>query len=103
VALAQQITAAYSGELASVEQQRTAALERGDRAVDLRYTVPRDSRGVVERWQEAVVELDAYAAGPSLLTQVTPPDLVALRDWSLAEFLGQLDGARPRPWTGPLD
>ena len=103
VFLAQRITANYAGELASVEQQRTQALERGDRTVDLRYTVGRGTREVVENWQAVVRELDRYAAGSSLLTRATPADQVRLRDWTLGEFIAQLDGAPPRPWTGPTD
>lgn len=103
IQLAQQITSAYAGELAAVEQQRADALARGDLTLDLRYPVRPDGLALVEGWQAVVVELDGYAAGPALLTQATPPDLVDLRDWSLGEFVAQLGGRPPRRWTGPLD
>ena len=103
IELAQQITSAYSGEMAVVDQQRNEALARGDATVDLRYPPIRGTRQIIQAWQSIMDELDDFAAGTALLTQATPPDLVALRNWTIAEFLGQLDGREPTPWQGPLD
>jgi len=104
VELAQHVTSAFSGELAIVEQQRDEALARGEATVDLRYPGVRGTREVVESWREIMDELDRYAAeGTALLTQETPPELLELRNWTVDEFIGQLDGRAPRPWRGPLD
>ncbi len=103
VRLAQQITGAYSGELAAVEEQRTTAFLEGRPTVDLRYPVAPGAREIVEAWRRAMDVLDEYAAGAALLTLATPPDLVELREWSLDELIRQSDGLPPRPWTGGLD
>jgi Histidine kinase-like ATPase domain len=104
VELAQHVTSAFSGELASVDQQRNEALARGDATMDLRYPAVPGTRPVVEQWRQIMDELDDYAAtGTALLTQATPPELVQLRTWTVEEFIRQLEGREPRPWTGPLD
>jgi hypothetical protein len=104
VELAQDVTSAFSGELAIVDQQRNEALARGDATMDLRYPAIPGTRPIIERYRDIMDELDDYAAtGTALLTQATPPELVALRNWTVEEFIGQLDGRAPRPWTGPLD
>jgi len=104
IELAQHVTTAFSGELAIIDQQRDEALARGDATVDLHYPAIPGTRPIVERWRDIMEELDDYAAaGTMLLTQATPPELVELREWTVEEFIGQLDGRPPRPWTGPLD
>lgn len=103
VRLARAITDAYSGELAAVEQQRTEAFRSGTDVVDLAYPAPTGARHFVLAWRETVAMLDAYAEANTLLTLATPPDLVQLRDWTLAQFVAQMDGEAPTPWTGPLD
>jgi Histidine kinase-like ATPase domain len=103
IELAQQITSTYSGELAVVDQQRNDALARGEATVDLRYPAIRGTREIIERWQQVMEELDDFAAGTALLTQATPPELVDLRNWTISEFIGQLEGREPSPWRGPVD
>jgi hypothetical protein len=48
-------------------------------------------------------EADEYCRSDQLLTLATPPTLVAFRRWYLGEFIAQIDGRPPQPWTGPLD
>ncbi len=103
VALAEMLTGSYGQELAAIDEQRTAALVRGDGRVDLVYPAAVRSRDVVLAWKGAMEALDAYADSAALLSLATPPRLVELREWMVAEILRQSDGASPRPWTGPLD
>ncbi len=45
-------------------------------------------------------EADDYCrAGQHLLTLVTPPEALAFRRWYLGEFVRQIAGEQPRPWT----
>ncbi len=42
-----------------------------------------------------------YCRRGTLLALAAPAEVVALREWSLGEFLRQLDGQPPTPWSGP--
>jgi hypothetical protein len=103
VELAEQITGAYAGELAAVDEQRTEAYFAGLATVDVRYPAVPDAARIVGAWQSVMDELDAFAAGSALLSLATPPDLAELRTWTVGEFLGQSAGRPPVPWTGGLD
>ena len=103
VAIAQQITAAYPGELGSADQVRTDAYLRGEATVDLRYPVPPGGRELLHAWRDALHELDAYAATSALLTTRMPADLRELQDWMLGELIRQSEGAPPRAWVGGTD
>lgn len=103
VALAQSITANYSGELGSADQQRTEAFRQGLDTVDIRYPVLPDAVSLVRAWRAVMAELDSYAVANALLTMATPRDLDELNAWIAEEFIRQSEGAAPRPWTGGLD
>ena len=86
----------FSGEQTS---QLQAALERGDRSIDLRYRVPAEARRASIDLGAMLDEADAFCReGKELLTLTTPPAALAFRRWFLAEFVRQLDGEPPLPW-----
>lgn len=103
VALAEMLTTRYSGELATIDQQRMDALLRGDATVDLVYPAAVRSTELIRAWQQAMEALDAYAESAALLSLATPPRLVAFRNWMAEEMVRQSEGAAPRRWTGDLD
>jgi len=81
-----------------------AAVERGDATVDLTYHVPPAAAEGARRLAAMLDEVDDYCrARGYLLTVVTPPASVAYRRWFLGEFVAQLAGAPPTPWSAPCD
>ncbi len=42
-----------------------------------------------------------YCRRGTLLALAAPAEVVALREWTLEEFLRQLDGQQPVRWSGP--
>ncbi|WP_182111800.1 MULTISPECIES: ATP-binding protein [unclassified Actinotalea] len=103
LALAQRMAAGHGGDIATVEAQRTTALLRGDDTIDLRLPSSSASTEMLQAWQDAMDQLDAYAQTAALLSLATPPRLVELRRWMTREMTRQADGLPPRPWSGPLD
>lgn len=101
-AMVAHLTSAYGTELSEPERVRDAAAARGQATVDLRYRVRPETEQTVLAWQAMLQEVDAYCRSQGLLTLARSADLVALSDWVLDEFLGQLQGRAPRPWRPRL-
>lgn len=102
--LVARLTAQYANASAAPDAVREAAVERGDRSVDLTYRTPVEARAATRALQAMLAEADEYCrAGDELLTLAAPADIAAFTDWYLEEFLHQLDGGAPRPWPGSLD
>lgn len=93
----------FGAAVESGAQQREAAYARGDTTTTLEYQVVPESRDVVAAFLEIMTEVDDFCRSGELLTLATPEDLLALRRWSVTEFIRQLDGEAPTPWEGPLD
>ena len=101
-ALVEQLFEHYATELDEPTRRRQEAFDRGEESVTITYPVLPATRGVTLAWRAMMEQVDAFCRDGELLALETPPDLVALREWVLQEFLSQLDGNPPRPWTGPL-
>ena len=80
-----------------------AAYRSGEDYVDLTYEVPPDTAGAVAQLAELLDEADDYCrSGEHLVTTATPPDLVAYRQWLVAEFRNQIAGLAPQRWILPI-
>jgi anti-anti-sigma factor len=81
-----------------------SAYRQGDDYIDVTYYVPREAADAATRLSALLGAADDYCrAGEHLVTLATPPVAVAYRRWLLDEFVGQLAGRPPRPWTMPLE
>jgi anti-sigma B factor antagonist len=81
-----------------------AAVERGDKAIDLTYRLPAPVGEAARSLGELLDEADAYCqAGEHLLTLVTPPECLRYRHWFLREFERQAQGLDPTPWAAFLE
>jgi len=80
-----------------------AALEAGEPTVDLRYEVGPDVAQAALALDGLMREADTFCAAEQLMTLPRSPLLVDFAAWYVGEFVDQLSGAAPRPWTGPLD
>lgn len=98
--LVERLTHQYAGVSDVVEAERDAALDRGERVMDLTYRVPAQIAQAVRDLGAIFDEADAYCRqGEHLLTLATPPDALAYRAWVLRQFTAQIeDGAEPEPW-----
>lgn len=82
----------------SPESQIEAAETRGERTVDLSFSMPASIGDRVARLGELLDAAEAYGMRGKLLT-VTPPDEIRrFRRWYAREIVDQLGGAQPRRW-----
>ncbi len=93
----------FSSAVESGAKQRQAAYDRGDVTTTVVYDMVPESRAIVLAFDEITTEVDDFCRFGDLLTLATPQDLVALRRWSIGQFVRQVDGGAPSPWNGPLD
>jgi hypothetical protein len=98
MSLIDELTSEYSTFTGGIDDVLEAARQRGDRTVDLVYTLPASISIGVRRFLELLDEADAYCRSGDLLTLAPPADAVAFRRWYLEEFVRQIGGEAPRPW-----
>lgn len=101
--LSEQLTGKYSGLSEANNARRDAALAAGEDRIDLEYHVPVEVREPCIQLLDLLDEADDYCRADQLLTLATPPSQVAFRRWYLGEFIAQIDGLPPQPWTGPME
>ncbi len=101
-ALTEDLRERYGATTQAQNEQIDAALAAGDATIDLAFELPDDITDAVQRLGHLLAELDEFCREGELLTLVTPPDLLAYREWFLEEFLRQAqEGEAPRPWQAP--
>ena len=101
IAIIDTLTTRYGAIGSGPESARDAAIDRGERVMDLHYRVP-PSVAEASRLLGAVFdEADEYClAGEHLLTLASPPEALAFRRWFIDEFIRQIAGASATPWRG---
>jgi len=98
LALIEELTGRFAGFTSGPEAELATAAARGDKEVDIVFTVPRDVDEAVTRFTELLSAADDYCRQGDLLTLATPPAAVAFRNWYLGEFVAQSRGSDPTPW-----
>jgi hypothetical protein len=95
------LTRRYGDELSEPDRVRAAAAARGQATVDLAYPAPPGPEGeqVVRAWQAMLAEVDEFCRAEDLLTLQRTPEQVRLQDWVCEQFVRQLRGEPPEPWT----
>ena len=95
------LTRRYGAELSEPDRVRAAAAARGEATVDLAYPASPGPEGeqAVRGWQAMLAEVDEYCRKEDLLTLQRTPEQVRLQDWVCEQFLRQLRGEPPQPWT----
>jgi anti-sigma regulatory factor (Ser/Thr protein kinase) len=79
------------------------AFEQGKDQVDLAYRVPIAAAPLYASLGELLAEANAYCLARRLLTLAATEPEQALRGWLVGEFVNQLKGDEPVPWTGRID
>jgi cation transport regulator ChaC len=93
----------YAAAAARPDAEVDAALERGERTIDLVYHVPAHVTEAAEQLDRLMAEADEFCREQQLLALERPPLQVRLARWYLDEFRRQIAGEPPRPWDGPYD
>ena len=102
LAIVDLLTSQYAEVSSEPEAARDDALERGEQYLDLRYLVPQTVAAATLGLAQIFDEADEYCrAGRHLLSLATPPEALAFRRWFLGEFVRQVQGESPVPWTEP--
>lgn len=102
VALAEGMVSRYGGLMDEIQRARLEALERGELTIDSKLPLVPDAAELMVAYRRVFEEVDEFCRGGHLLALPTPPDLVALREWSTAQVIAQAAGEEPTPWSGPL-
>ena len=103
LALAAETRELYGGYVAAPTGRLAEAAEAGLDTVDSVFQVPASSAAVAARLIQLLDEADRYCReGSHLLTLATPPAAAAYRRWMLDEFVRQIAGEAPRPWSDEL-
>jgi hypothetical protein len=85
------------------EEERRAALERGEVQADFVIAVPVSAAEASRALDGLLDEADDFCRSGELLTLAAPEDATAFRRWYLREVIAQLSGEAPTPWPGGLD
>ena len=99
LAVIEELSERFGGFTAAPQGELQAALERGDQTIDLTFHVPAEAKQAALRLQELLAAADEYCRDGDLLTVAPPPLAVRFRDWYLHEFVAQVDGEPPTPWS----
>ncbi len=99
LALIEELNARFGGFTEAPTLAIQAALDRGDATIDLCYDVPPDAASAAQRLGSLLDEADEFCRSGDLLTLATVPESLAFRRWFLEEFVLQIDGRPPRPWS----
>ena len=96
----EELTGEYSGWTAAQDRQLEDAVASGVESIDLVYQIPSGAGAAAQHLGAMLDDADEYCrAGQHLLTLATPPDLKRYRQWYLGEFVRQLAGEPPTPWS----
>jgi anti-anti-sigma factor len=100
LALIDELDGRFGGFGEEPSEALAAAVERGDKSIDLTYRLPAPVGEAARLLGELLDEADTYCrAGEHLLTLVTPPECRRYRHWFLREFERQAQGLEPMPWA----
>ena len=99
LALIDEVGSRYRGFTENTQQELLDAMDRRQETVDLVYRIPAHVRGATIHLGELLDEADEFCRAGDLLTLATPPEALAYRRWFLNEFVRQIDGEAPMPWS----
>ncbi len=102
VAIAQQLTEKFGALIETLNDQRRAALDAGHARMAFSIPLRPEALPYLQGVMDVLHRTDEYCAQARLLTLPRAPELVALPEWSISEFVGQHGGADPKPWPGPF-
>jgi hypothetical protein len=103
LAVAEEFVTKYGSYSRPIAQDRDAALRRGEVTIDSSVPLPAGTPALVGSIKALLAEVEDYCRRGDLLSLAAPPDIAALREWTMREMLRQYDGEPPTPWSGRVD
>ena len=99
--LVETLTTEFAGVDERADRERDDAIERGESVLDeLVYRVPTALAPACQSLSEMLDEADEFCRkGDLLLSLASSPESVAFRRWILGEFVAQINGRPPLPWS----
>jgi hypothetical protein len=94
------LSSSYGEFTGEQEEALEEAMAVGQESLTLTFHVPPEAAGAALALGAMLDEADEFCrAGRHLLTLATPPELVEYRRWYLQQFVDQIAGAAPVPWS----
>jgi anti-sigma regulatory factor (Ser/Thr protein kinase) len=98
IALVDEMGTSFGGFTTGSEETWRQALEEGAESVDLRFNLPADIGLVCARYDRLLDEADAFCRAGTLMTLAASSEALAVRKWTLDEFIRQSVGEPAVPW-----
>jgi hypothetical protein len=102
VDLAVEVRGQFGPASTALSETIEAAIQRGDRTVDLTLALPPEASHALLRLAEHLDEADRFCDAGNLLTFSSSSVVREFRAWYTAEILSQLDGGSPHSWPSPI-
>jgi hypothetical protein len=99
IALGEELQERYAGFTAEPSAELERALAGAGSTVDLVYRVPASAVDAVLELNDVLDEVDAYCEAGGMLALAASEEARSYRRWFLAQFLDQIGGADPVPWS----
>lgn len=99
LALIEELNSRFGAFTEGPRSMLQGALVRGDKEIDLEYHLPAEAADAAARLGALLDEADDFCRSGDLLTLATVPEGLAFRRWFLDEFVSQINGRPPRPWS----
>lgn len=92
----------YAARAAVPDAQIDAAIERGERTIDVIYHVPAHVTDATDHLQSLMDQADEFCRNQQMLALARSPEMIAFHRWYLDEFRRQIGGEPARPWDGAV-
>jgi hypothetical protein len=99
LALVDRIRGQITGLNPSLEAQLERARDEGRDLVDLQVMLPANGRRLAVDLKRLFDEAEEYCRRGDLLTLEEQRDVREFRNWYLQQYIDQLDGSAPEPWS----
>ena len=98
LALAADILDRFGPMITAINEKRERAFRAGIAHIQLEYPVFPQIREIAIEGARVMGHADQYCRTGALMHLESPPELRALRRWSVEEIVRQYEGQEPRPW-----
>lgn len=98
-ALVEELRARFAGFTFRPQSEMAEAAARGEPSIEVVYVIPPEAARAAADLGVLLDEADEFCRSGDLLTLAAPPEALAFRRWFLDEFVRQVAGAPPTPWS----
>jgi len=102
VELAEVFTSRFGPLIQAMNDERQAALDRGQDRMDSSVPLVEDAPAILAQVDQVLAAADEYCSRGDLLVLPRPAVLLAFGRWVSSELIRQYEGQEPVPWPGPF-